>query len=93
MPGGQRRVSVTDTGHGIRPEQLHLLFQPFERLGAEQSTIEGTGLGLTVAKGLVEAMGGTISVSSAPGQGSTFKVTLPSSAVVAGSRASASPNS
>jgi len=72
MPGGQRRVSVTDTGHGIRPEQLHLLFQPFERLGAEQSTIEGTGLGLTVAKGLVEAMGGTMGVESVVDRGTTF---------------------
>ena len=73
---GRVRVCVTDNGAGIQPEKLTLLFQPFERLGADQSAIEGTGLGLAVAKGLTEAMGGTIGVSSIVDQGSTFWVDL-----------------
>ena len=70
------RIMTTDTGIGIRPEQRANLFEPFERLGAEQIGIEGTGLGLALSKGLVEAMGGTIEVESEPGAGSTFVVEL-----------------
>ncbi len=72
LPGGRCRISVSDTGAGIRPEHLQVIFQPFERLGADQTATEGTGLGLSVAKGLVEAMGGTIGVESAVDQGTTF---------------------
>src|SRR6185437_7894356 len=61
---------------GIAPDDLRRLFTPFERLGAEQSTVPGTGLGLAVSKRLVEAMGGTIDVDSAPGQGSRFTIEL-----------------
>ena len=71
------RIRVTDTGHGIAPEQLDRLFTPFDRLGAEQRGIEGTGIGLALSKRLIEAMGGTITVESTVGQGSTFTVELP----------------
>ena len=71
------RVSIADTGPGIPEEKLHLLFSPFERLGAERSGVEGTGIGLALTKRLVEAMNGTIGVSSKPGKGTTFWVELP----------------
>jgi len=73
---GRIRTSIADTGTGIGPEQLAKLFDPFERLGAELTEIEGTGLGLTLSRGLIEAMGGTIEVSSQPGAGTTFVVEL-----------------
>jgi PAS domain S-box-containing protein len=70
------RIHVTDTGAGIPPEKLRLLFRPFERLGAETTGIEGTGLGLTLSRGLAEAMGGSLGVSSEVDRGSTFWVEL-----------------
>ena len=72
------RISVTDTGSGIPQENLGRLFIPFERLSADQSNVEGTGLGLALAKRLVELMQGRIGVESVVGQGSTFWVELPS---------------
>jgi PAS domain S-box-containing protein len=66
------RISVTDTGAGLAPDQLAQLFQPFNRLGQEASAEEGTGIGLVVTKQLVELMGGTIGVESRVGVGSTF---------------------
>ncbi|MDE2628108.1 MAG: PAS domain-containing protein [Burkholderiales bacterium] len=74
------RVSVRDTGRGMRPEQLARLFEPFNRLGVEGEGIEGSGIGLTIVKALVERMGGHIEVSSQPGQGTVFEVTLPAPA-------------
>ena len=71
------RFAVADTGIGIGAEKLNQLFTPFERLGAEQSTVEGSGLGLAVTKRLIEAMGGIIWVDSVVGQGSTFWLELP----------------
>jgi len=71
------RISVVDTGNGIAPEELHKLFNPFQRIGAEISEIEGTGLGLAVAKKLIEAMHGKIGVESKVGVGSTFWIELP----------------
>jgi len=71
------RVHVTDTGPGIPNDKLEHLFVPFERLGAEQSDVEGTGLGLALSKRLVEAMGGELTVTSALGVGTTFTVELP----------------
>jgi signal transduction histidine kinase len=71
------RISVTDTGPGIDPEDITKLFVPFERLGAERTEIEGTGIGLALSKALTEAMGGTLDVASTPGSGSTFSVELP----------------
>jgi PAS domain S-box-containing protein len=70
-------ISVTDTGPGIAPEKMHRLFAPFDRLEAEQKGVEGTGLGLTLSKGLVEAMQGQMGVESTVGKGSTFWVELP----------------
>ncbi|MES2934682.1 MAG: PAS domain S-box protein [Pseudomonadota bacterium] len=70
------RVCVTDTGPGLSPEQLPQLFQPFNRLGQESSSEEGTGIGLVVTKQLVELMGGAIGVESHVGVGSTFWVDL-----------------
>jgi PAS domain S-box-containing protein len=73
---GRMRINVADTGAGIPQEKLQLLFRPFERLGAESSGIEGTGLGLTVSRGLAEAMGGSLGVTSDIDRGSTFYVEL-----------------
>jgi PAS domain S-box-containing protein len=75
--GERLRISVTDTGPGIAPEPLELLFVPFERMGGEFSEAEGSGLGLSLSKRLAEAMGGTLDVTTAVGQGSTFSVELP----------------
>ncbi|HEX4678565.1 MAG TPA: ATP-binding protein [Gaiellaceae bacterium] len=74
---GMVSIAVTDTGAGIAPEKLEHLFTPFERLGAEHGSVPGSGLGLVVTKGLVEAMGGSISVTSTIGSGTTFTVELP----------------
>ena len=71
------RLSVTDAGGGIAPEHLPLLFTPFERLGAENTEVEGSGIGLALARRLVEAMGGTVGVESEVGVGSTFWIDLP----------------
>ena len=70
------RIAVTDTGVGLTPAQQLHLFEPFNRLGAERSSIEGTGLGLAITLRLVELMDGRISVHSQPGSGSTFNVEL-----------------
>lgn len=75
-PGGGLRINVADTGSGIPTQKLRLLFRPFERLGAESTGIEGTGLGLTLSRGLAEAMGGSIGVVSRIDVGSTFWVEL-----------------
>jgi signal transduction histidine kinase/CheY-like chemotaxis protein len=66
------RVSVQDTGMGLQPAQVDALFEPFNRLGRELGSEEGTGIGLVVTKRLVEAMGGQIGVRSEPGVGSVF---------------------
>jgi signal transduction histidine kinase len=71
------RISVVDTGQGIPAERIAELFQPFNRLGAEASEVEGTGIGLTITRRLVEMMGGVIGVDSALGIGSRFWIELP----------------
>jgi PAS domain S-box-containing protein len=73
---GRVEIAVADTGHGMSAEQMLRLFEPFERLGAERTEIEGTGLGLSLCKGLVEAMGGVITAESEPGAGSTMRIQL-----------------
>ena len=73
------RISVTDTGWGISAEDLPKLFKPFERIGAEKTETEGTGLGLAVVKKLMDAMAGIIGVESTVGVGSTFWIELPHS--------------
>ena len=70
-------VRITDTGRGIAAEDLERLFSPFDRLGAEQSAIEGTGLGLALSKLMVEAMDGRLGVESMVDVGSTFVLELP----------------
>jgi signal transduction histidine kinase len=76
-PPEQLAIHITDTGQGIAEADIGKLFTPFERLHADSSGIEGTGLGLTLSQRLVEAMGGTLEASSTPGQGSTFTINLP----------------
>jgi signal transduction histidine kinase/CheY-like chemotaxis protein len=71
------RIKVSDTGNGIPQEQLGRLFTPFERLGAERSEIEGTGIGLSLSRQLAEAMGGFLGVETVIGEGSTFWIELP----------------
>ncbi len=71
------RISVTDSGTGISEENIKKLFSPFERLGAEKTKIEGTGLGLAVSKKLTEAMDGKIGVDSELDKGSVFWVEFP----------------
>ena len=75
-PSGRMRISITDTGEGLAPEQLKQLFQPFNRLGQEAHVGEGTGIGLVVSKRLVELMGGAIGVESTVGVGSVFWIEL-----------------
>jgi hypothetical protein len=70
-------LRVRDTGQGLKPHELAQLFQPFNRLGAEATTIGGTGLGLSITRRLMEAMGGQIDVSSTPGLGTQFRLSLP----------------
>jgi CheY-like chemotaxis protein len=72
LQGERLRVQVQDEGAGLQPGQLARLFTPFDRLGAEHGTLEGTGIGLALTRWLVEHMGGRIGVDSTPGVGSTF---------------------
>ena len=76
-PDGMLRFAVADTGIGIPRDKRGDLFRPFKRLGAETTEIEGTGIGLTITKKLMESMGGRIDFDSVPGEGSTFRVDLP----------------
>ncbi len=71
------RLNVEDTGPGIEKNKIRLLFDPFNRLGAETSNIEGTGIGLTITKHLVEMMGGNIGVESHLGIGTKFFIEFP----------------
>ncbi|NJD35520.1 MAG: response regulator [Betaproteobacteria bacterium] len=75
--GEMMRIAVTDTGQGIPQQRLEELFQPFNRLGVESASVEGTGIGLALSKRLVEAMGGAIGVETTEGIGSSFWITLP----------------
>ena len=75
--GTQLQLEVSDTGRGMSAEQLAHLFEPFNRLGADATTIEGTGIGLVISQRLVQTMGGELEVSSEVGVGSCFRVVLP----------------
>ena len=80
------RISVRDTGSGLRPDQLDALFEPFNRLGQQSGVEEGTGIGLVVTRKLVEMMGGVVGVNSAVGIGSVFwfelKYVAPAASIV-----------
>ncbi len=71
------RISVTDSGIGIAPEDIPRLFSEFGQLGASEKSKSGTGLGLAISKNIAEAQGGKVGVSSEVGRGSTFYVVLP----------------
>ena len=75
------RISVADTGEGLAPEKLAQLFQPFNRLGQEASSVAGTGIGLVVSKRLAELMEGVLGVESSVGVGSVFWIELPLTSV------------
>jgi PAS domain S-box-containing protein len=75
--GHEIRVMIADTGLGMDARQLERLFQPFDRLGRESSPIEGTGIGLVIARSLAELLGGGLTVNSELGHGSEFVVSLP----------------
>jgi CheY-like chemotaxis protein len=74
FPEDKVRILIKDQGQGIARDQVSRLFTPFDRLDAEQTEIEGTGIGLTIAKQLTEAMGGKLGVKSKVGEGSEFYV-------------------
>jgi len=74
---GEVSVSVADTGQGISAADLGRVFDPFERLGVEQTAVEGTGIGLPLARAFAEAMHGRLTAASAVGEGTTFTLTLP----------------
>ena len=75
---GAVEISVSDTGIGIAPEDQPKIFEEFRRVGGDYAhKVEGTGLGLTLAKKFVELHGGKIWVESDPGQGSRFRISLP----------------
>ncbi len=77
--GGTVSIAVSDTGIGMGEADLAKLFTPFERLGAEGTGIEGTGVGLALSRALSQQMGGSLTVFSTVGVGSTFTLELPES--------------
>jgi PAS domain S-box-containing protein len=80
---GRCRIEVTDTGIGLDEAQRAHLFEPFNRLGAERSKVEGAGIGLVITRRLVQLMQGSLQVSSTPGRGSCFSVLLPAAPAAA----------
>ncbi len=79
--GGQVELTVADTGLGMSEDQLAALFQPYNRLGREDSGVEGTGIGLVISRRLAELMGGSLDAESRAEVGSTFTLRLPAAAV------------
>jgi CheY-like chemotaxis protein len=73
-------LSIADNGPGMTPEQLAHLFEPFNRLGATHSRIEGTGIGLVVSQGLIRLMQGELAIDSRTGQGTVVTLSLINSA-------------
>jgi PAS domain S-box-containing protein len=98
-PGAGVRIEVGDTGPGLAQQQQELLFQPFERLDAARSAIDGAGIGLALSKWLVNLMQGELGLTSAPGEGSLFWVqmaaagNLPTAAPAAAAPAARAPAS
>ena len=82
---GHLSLEVADTGIGMPADEMEHIFEPFKRLGAGEQRPQGTGLGLTITRRLVEHMGGTITVDSIPGQGSRFLVRIPAKSVASAS--------
>jgi signal transduction histidine kinase len=81
QPGTEAILNVVDQGVGIPSDDQAHIFEPFRRSGASRELVPGAGLGLFVARRIVEAHGGRIEVESRPGAGSTFRVHLPLTAV------------
>jgi two-component system sensor histidine kinase KdpD len=75
--GRELRIAVSDRGAGIAPNEQEKIFDKFYRIAGSARQARGTGMGLAIVKGLVEAHGGRVLVESVPGQGSTFTVALP----------------
>ncbi len=90
---GETMLVVRDTGRGLNSDQIASLFEPFNRFGVENEGIEGTGIGLTIVRALVDGMNGRITVSSQPGEGSEFTVRLPASVTDASGNGAALPHS
>jgi hypothetical protein len=82
-PEGRVAIVISDDGDGIPADKMARLFRPFDRLGAEQSQVQGTGMGLAVSKGLMEAMGGSLTAESVVGERTTFTVELAAAAEAA----------
>ena len=78
MTGGALRIYVADTGPGIPEDQQDRIFEPFDRLGREALSVEGTGIGLTIVAHLMDVLGGRVGLTSQVGVGSTFWIELPS---------------
>lgn len=81
--GKYLRLAISDTGPGVPEDRIDALFRPFDRLGAEHTDIEGSGIGLTICRELMEGMEGEIGVTSRPGDGATFWIDIPSLDTVA----------
>jgi signal transduction histidine kinase len=77
---GMVGLQVADTGLGMSARQLERVFEPFDRVGREGTDIEGSGLGMALARSMTTAMAGRIEVTSVEGQGSTFTLLLPAAA-------------
>ncbi|MEO8151572.1 MAG: ATP-binding protein [Rhizobacter sp.] len=85
--GNRIQIAVSDEGEGLSAEQQAHLFQPFNRLGAEHRRVEGSGLGLVIARELAASMNGELQVQSKPGKGSTFTLLLPAGSAPTAARA------
>jgi signal transduction histidine kinase len=77
QPDGMFAITVSDTGIGVPQGEINRLFAPFDRMGAENTEVEGTGVGLALSLALVQTMGGRLEVESTLGIGSSFTVLLP----------------
>lgn len=88
--GNNWELQISDTGEGLDENQLQHLFQPYERVGADRHSVEGTGIGLAISRQLMELMDGSISCKSVKGIGSVFTVDIPQSINTDGMFAAAS---